>query len=230
MPDAFVDAPPAEAGTEEVSVLIVDDSGVIRHGLRALLGATALLRVVGEASNGQQALALARELRPDVVLLDVKLGPPPDGVEVARELSGSARVLMLTFSDEPATIREALAAGAAGYLVHGHFDAADLAASVLGAARGTAVFSPQVVAELRSSLAAAPAPLARQSGHGLTDRELEIMDLIAAGLTNTEIAARSYLAVKTVRNHVNHIFAKLHVTTRAEAVSLWLGGRSGPDS
>lgn len=226
MPD---DPPEGADGPAEgpVAVLVVDDSAVIRHGLRSLLAAAPELEVVGEAANGEEALALARRLRPDVVLLDVKMGRPPDGVAVARELAGSCRVLMLTFSDEPSTIRDALAAGAVGYLVHGHFDAADLATSVLGAARGTAVFSPQVLDELRSSLARAPAParaLDHRAGFGLTDRELEIMDMIAAGLSNTEIATRSYLAVKTVRNHVNHIFAKLHVTSRAEAVSLWLGG------
>lgn len=218
---------PADA-PQEVTALIVDDSAVIRHGLRGLLAATPDLRVVGEAANGEEALALAKRLRPDVVLLDVKMGRPPDGVAVARELAGMCQVLMLTFSDEPSTIRDALAAGAVGYLVHGHFEAADLGASVLGAARGTGVFSPQVLTELRSSLAAAPAPPAQHRAEfGLTGRELEIMDLMASGLSNTAIAARSYLAVKTVRNHVNHIFAKLHVTSRAEAVSLWLGGRPG---
>ena len=224
MSGAPAEGSPGPGGTP-VSALIVDDSAVIRHGLRALLEATPELTVVGEASNGEEAIALARRLRPDVVLLDVKMGRPPDGVAVARELAGSCQVLMLTFSDEPSTIREALRAGAVGYLVHGHFDAADLAVSVLGAARGTGVFSPQVLDELRSSLLETPSvPVEHRSQFGLTDRELEIMDLIAAGLSNTEIAAQSYLAVKTVRNHVNHIFAKLHVSSRAEAVSLWLGG------
>ena len=224
MSGAPAEGSPGPCGTA-VSALIVDDSAVIRHGLRALLEATPELTVVGEASNGEEAIELARRLRPDVVLLDVKMGRPPDGVAVARELADTCRVLMLTFSDEPSTIREALRAGAVGYLVHGHFDAADLAVSVLGAARGTGVFSPQVLDELRSSLVEAPSvPVEHRSQFGLTDRELGIMDLIAAGLSNTEIAAQSYLAVKTVRNHVNHIFAKLHVSSRAEAVSLWLGG------
>lgn len=224
MPDAATDGPPTPPG-DVVSALVVDDSAVVRHGLRALLEASPELAVVGEACNGEEALALARRLRPDVVLLDVKMGRPPDGVAVARELAGTCRVLMLTFSDEPSTIRDALRAGAVGYLVHGHFDASDLAGSVLAAARGTGVFSPQVIDELRSSLSGAPSlATEHRARFGLTDRELEIMDLIAAGLSNTEIAARSYLAVKTVRNHVNHIFAKLHVASRAEAVSLWLGG------
>jgi DNA-binding NarL/FixJ family response regulator len=217
--------PDGSAGARRVSALIVDDSAVIRHGLRALLDASPDLTVVGEAANGEEALELARRLRPDVVLLDVKMGRPPDGVAVARELATTSRVLMLTFSDEPSTIREALRAGAIGYLVHGHFDAGDLVGSVLGAARGTGVFSPQVLDELRSSLDRSPSvPSQHRSQFGLTERELEIMELIAAGLSNTEIAAQSYVAVKTVRNHVNHIFAKLHVSSRAEAVSLWLGG------
>ncbi len=214
-----------EAGVHPVSILIVDDSAVIRQGLRALLEATPELVVVGDASNGDEALEMARRLNPDVVLLDVKMGRPPDGVAVARELSDRCRVLMLTFSDEPTTIREAVMAGAVGYLVHGHFDAGDLVSSVLGAARGTGVFSPQALDALRSSLTdPAPPDLSHRSQFGLTDREVEIMDLIAAGLTNAEIAKKSFVAVKTVRNHVNHIFAKLNVASRAEAVSLWLGG------
>lgn len=214
-----------QARPERVTILIVDDSAVIRQGLRALLRAAPELVVVGDAANGTEALEMARRLDPDVVLLDVKMGRPPDGIAVARELSSQCQVLMLTFSDEPATIREAVMAGAVGYLVHGHFDTSDLVGSVLGAARGTGVFSPQAVDALRSSLAdPAPPDLSHRAGFGLTEREMEIMDLIAAGLTNAEIAKKSFVAVKTVRNHVNHIFAKLNVSSRAEAVSLWLGG------
>lgn len=219
------DTSTAPAQIHQVSVLIVDDSAVIRQGLRALLGATPEIVVVGEASNGTEAQEMARRVEPDVVLLDVKMGRPPDGIAVAKELSSRCRVLMLTFSDEPATIREAVMAGAVGYLVHGHFDVTDLVGSVLGAARGTGVFSPQAVDALRSSLNdPAPPDLSHRGQFGLTEREIEIMDLIAAGLTNAEIAKKSFVAVKTVRNHVNHIFAKLSVTSRAEAVSLWLGG------
>lgn len=214
-----------QPGPNQVSVLIVDDSAVIRQGLRALLQATQELVVVGDASNGTEALEMAGRLDPDVVLLDVKMGRPPDGIAVAKELSSRCQVLMLTFSDEPETIREAVIAGAGGYLVHGHFDAGDLVTSVLGAARGAGMFSRQAVAALRASLTdPVPPDLSHRSQFGLTEREVEIMDLIAAGLSNTEIAKKSFVAVKTVPNHVNHIFAKLNVASRAEAVSLWLGG------
>lgn len=211
---------------QPVSVLIVDDNPVIRQGLRALLASAPQLAVVGEAGNGEEALELARRLRPAVVLLDVRM-PRRDGISVAQELAGRCRVLMLTFSDEPSTIRDAVLAGAAGYLVHGQFDAEELVANVLNVARGTGVFSPQVVEQLRSSLAdPAPVVAERRTEFDLTQRELEVMDLVAAGLSNSEVARRCYVAEKTVKNHVNHIFAKLHVTSRAEAVSLWLGGQA----
>lgn len=210
-----------------MSVLIVDDNPVIRQGLRALLASAPQLAVVGEAGNGEEALELARRLRPAVVLLDVRM-PRRDGISVAQELADQCRVLMLTFSDEPSTIRDALLAGADGYLVHGCFDADELVGSVLNVVRGTGVFSPQVVEGLRSSLAdPAPVVAEHRTAFGLTERELEVMDLVAAGLSNSDVARRCYVSEKTVKNHVNHIFAKLHVTSRAEAVSLWFGGQAG---
>lgn len=208
-----------------VSVLVVDDNDVIRQGLRSLLESAPQLVVVGEAGNGEEALEVARRVRPDVVLLDVRM-PRRDGISAAQELAGRCRILMLTFSDEPSTIREALLAGAAGYLVHGQFDADELVGSVLNVARGSGVFSPPAVEALRASLAdPAPVAVGHRSAFGLTERELEVMDLVATGLSNSEVANRCYVSEKTVKNHVNHIFAKLHVTSRAEAVSLWLGGQ-----
>lgn len=209
-----------------VRVLIADDSDVIRHGLRALLSASDAVELVGEARDGEEALALAAALDPDVVLLDVRM-PRRDGVAVAAELSSRARVLMLTFSDEPATIQEALRAGATGYLVHGQFDADDLVDAVVSAAGGTGTFSPSAVSVLRASIGAAPAA-AERDHFGLTEREREIMDLVAEGLRNGEIAGRCFVAEKTVKNHLNRIFAKLGVESRPQAMALWLNGTRAP--
>jgi DNA-binding NarL/FixJ family response regulator len=209
-----------------VSVLVVDDNAVVRSGLCGLLGASAALHVVGEAWDGERAVELTRTLQPDVVLLDVRM-PRRGGVSAAREISQLSRVLMMTFTEDHETVREAVDAGAAGYLVHGAFDASDLVSSVLAVARGSGVFSAEALAALRSGPAEQPQRLEQPPDHrdlGLSERQSQIMDLIAAGLTNGEIAARCYLAEKTVKNHVNRIFAALGVRTRAEAVSLWLGG------
>jgi DNA-binding NarL/FixJ family response regulator len=206
-----------------VSVLVVDDNPVVRSGLRALLEVSPELHVVGEGWNGEEAVELARRLQPDVVLLDVRM-PHRDGVSAAADISGVSRVLMMTFTDDAEVVREALAAGASGYLVHGAFDAADLVGSVLSVARGSGVFSAAAVEALRALPEVAPPPEpAPRPDFGLSERQAEVMEHIAAGLTNLQIARACYLSEKTVKNHINHIFARLGVRTRAEAVSLWLG-------
>lgn len=208
-----------------VSVLVVDDNAVVRSGLRGLLDASPEVHVVGEAWDGEQALDLARRLQPDVVLLDVRM-PRKDGVAVAQQISAATRVLMTTFTDDADTVRQAVEAGASGYLVHGAFEAAELVGSVLAVARGSGVFSGVALNALRTPAAQLPAPprAPRWQELGLSERQGEIMELIAGGLSNSAIAARCYLAEKTVKNHINRIFAALGVTTRAEAVALWYGG------
>jgi DNA-binding NarL/FixJ family response regulator len=226
-----------------VSVLIVDDNRIVRTGLRGLLEASPEIHVVGEAWDGQQAVELARSLQPDVTLLDVQM-PHRDGVSAAGEVARHSRVLMMTFTDDPAVVRDAVAAGAQGYLVHGAFDADDLVASVLAVSRGSGIFSSAALSALTRpdpraaepagpsqraapsapSSAAAPEPAPWES-LGLSERQAEIMRLIAGGLTNGEIAARCFLSEKTVKNHINRIFAALGVRSRAEAVSLWFGGQ-----
>lgn len=205
----------------EVRALVVDDNPITRMGLRAVLSLSNDVVVVGEAATASEAVQQAVALQPDVVLLDVNLDEPGDGIDVAEVLAPRTRVVMLTLDDSDATIRRALLAGAVGYIVHGAFDPEELAASLVGAARGTGTFSPKVVETLRMSLAAPP-PEKRRPEFGLTEREIEIMDLIAQGLPNDEIARRCYVAPKTVKNHVTNIFSKLNVKSRAEAVSLWL--------
>lgn len=203
-----------------ISVLVVDDNPVVRSGLLALLGLDPRLRVVGEAGNGDQAVVMVRSLRPDVTLMDVQM-PRRDGISAAAELSGLTKVLMTTFSDTPEVVHAAVDAGAVGYLVHGTFAEADLVACVLAAAAGNGVFGAPALAALRTGR---PTPAPVRPDHDLSTRQVEIMDLVAAGHPNAEIARALFLAEKTVKNHINHIFARLGVRSRAEAVALWLGG------
>ena len=210
-------------------VLIVDDSDVVRMGLRSLLGASAKLMIVGEARNGEQAVELTRKLQPDVVLLDVRM-PHRDGVSVVAEISAFATVIMLTFSDEPEVVRSAVAAGASGYLVHGMFDAGTLAQTVRGAASGNGAFTAGALDALRPSLRRGLiATGLREGAHPLTQRQMEVMEVIAAGRTNPQIAHDLFLSEKTVKNHINQIFARLDVGSRAEAIAVWLGTSSTED-
>jgi len=220
--DDRIDEPAARSGP--VTVAICDDNQVIRMGLRSLLDADPLVHVVGEAGDGEAAVALVRATTPDVTLLDVRM-PRRDGVWAAAEIRGLTRVLMLTYSDAPDVVRAALEAGAEGYLVHGQFRPADLVAAVCSVAEGSSVLSGAALQAVRSALvapAAASAPV--RPDVGLSPREIDIMGLISEGKTNQQIARECFLSEKTVKNHVNHIFAKLGVRSRAEAVSLWLGG------
>ncbi len=203
-----------------VKVGIVDDSAVMRRGIRALLETDDELEIVGEAGDGDAALALLADERPDVILLDVRM-PSRDGLSVVRELTESTRVLMLTFSDESDVIHTALEEGAVGYLVHGTFDADRLAFMVRAAAEGTGTLSGPALEALRAGLAPTASP-ARDT-HDLSERQVEVMDLVAAGKSNGAIAKELFLSEKTVKNHINQIFAKLAVTSRAEAIVAWLG-------
>ncbi|MCC2335884.1 response regulator [Cellulomonas wangsupingiae] len=214
--------------TAEVSVVVVDDNAVIRMGLRSLLGAMATVRVVGEAGDGEEAVRVVRETVPDVVLLDVRM-PRRDGVQVAAEVRAWSKVLMLTYSDAPEVVRAAVEAGAVGYLVHGQFDAGELERTILAVAQGSFVLSSPAAVAMRSAWSSPAAPAAPvRPDAGLSSREIEVMELVAAGRTNGDIARECFLSEKTVKNHINHIFAKLGVRTRAEAVSVWLGGSTSP--
>jgi DNA-binding NarL/FixJ family response regulator len=215
--------------TEAVRVLLADDNAVLRMGMASLLASDDRIALVAEAENGREAVELADLHRPDVVVLDVRM-PEMDGVAAAARMPEGTRILMLTYSDEPEVINTALASGAHGYLVHGSHTPEEILNAVLSAARGMSVFGPAASAVIfdparldgRGARAGTDDAAARAAGHGLTAREVEILDLVAAGRTNREIATACFLAEKTVKNHINRIFAKLGVTTRAEAVSLWL--------
>lgn len=216
-------APLSPDAQPPVRALVVDDNAVIRMGLVSLLEASGRVEVVGEAANGPEAINQADACQPDVILLDVRM-PLADGVQVAPALAARARVLMLTYSDDPDIVSGALRAGATGYIVHGHADPDELVRAVVGTARGEVFLSPGPAATLVADWRDAPrVATPDRERFGLSTREREVMDLIAAGKANVAIAEELYLSEKTVKNHVNRIYAKLGVTTRTEAVAIWLG-------
>lgn len=214
--------------TTSLRILIVDDSPVVRMGLRALLSTEDDLEVVGEAGDGDEGMELASDVEPDVVLLDVRM-PKRDGISVIAELAATATVIMMTFTEETHIIQDALHRGASGYLVHGTFDAQFLAAMIRQCAAGSGAFSGPALAALRGGtkdLGATTTDGVRAGGGpqttALSPRQIEVMELVAEGRTNQQIAAQLFLAEKTVKNHINAIFSELGVDSRAAAIVLWL--------
>lgn len=207
----------------KVSVVIVDDNAVVRMGLRSLMGTHDRIEVIGEASDGLEAVEQVKALNPDVVLCDVRM-PRASGIDVARTIASMSHLVMLTSVDEPAVVHAAIDAGARGYLVYTKDTSDEIAATVLAVARGATILGPEAAAALTISSAAEKRQ--EPSGWGLSPRENEIMGLIVQGRSNREIATEFFLAEKTVKNHINRIFGKLGVTTRAEAIVLWGPGGS----
>ena len=199
-----------------IRVLIVDDHAVVRSGLRLLLEREADLQVVGEAGSADEAVRAARLEKPDVVLLDVVM-PGRSGIEVTGdviEASKGAKVLVLSMQDDPSYVREAFAAGAAGYLLKEGADS-ELVQAVRQVADGGRYVHPT----LGARLAQAEVEAARRAeADPLSDREREVLRLLALGHTNQEIASRLYISVRTAETHRAHIMQKLRLGTRAELV------------
>jgi DNA-binding NarL/FixJ family response regulator len=201
-----------------VSVLLVDDHPLVRQGLRAVLTATDDLVVAGEASDGRAAVELAAALRPDVVIMDLQL-PELHGIDATKEIVAArpgTAVLVLTMFEDDDLVFSAMAAGAAGYLLKGA-DGTDIITAVRAAAAGQAVFGAALAQRLRAWFAPGPRPQAEPFPQ-LTQREREILDGVAAGLTNGEIAQRMFLSAKTVANNVSNILAKLQLPERSQAI------------
>jgi DNA-binding NarL/FixJ family response regulator len=204
-----------------IRVLVADDQALVRAGFRAILEAQDDLEVVGEAADGAEAVAMGRELGPDVVLMDVRM-PGVDGIEATRLLlrdGDGPRVLMLTTFDLDEYVYRAMKAGASGFLLK---DAPreQLVSGVRTVAAGDALLAPPLVRRLVEDFVRRPAPGAQPPVEleELTERELEVLTLISRGLSNSEIATRLFLSEATVRTHVTHILAKLGLRDRVQAV------------
>jgi DNA-binding NarL/FixJ family response regulator len=200
------------------TVLIADDHPLVLSGLRALLETLDGIEVVGQAADGREAVSLATSVRPDVVVMDLQM-PRLDGVEATREivarLPGTA-VLVLTMHDDDASVFAAVRAGARGYLLKGAAQE-DVARAIAAVSRGEAIFGPALAGRLIRFFNGAPVSPSLPFPQ-LTEREREILDLMAGGLTNAEIAGRLFLSSKTVSNNVTVIFDKLQVAGRSKAI------------
>ena len=205
-------------------VLIADDHPLFRSGLRALLGAVPDMAVAGEATTGEEAVALATKLQPDVIVMDLQM-PGISGIEATRRIldqSPHLGVLVVTMFEDDYSVFAAMRTGAKGYVLK-DTDEEDMLHAIRAAGKGETIFSPAVARRVidfftgaRRSEAERDVPA--RSFPELTSREREVLDLIAQGLSNPEIAARLYLSPKTVRNHISNIFAKLQVADRAQAI------------
>ncbi|MFD1146904.1 response regulator [Saccharothrix hoggarensis] len=195
-----------------IRVVIVDDHPVVRDGLRGMLGGAGDVEVVGEAADGEEAVAVVRAVRPDVVLMDLRM-PGVDGVTAIERLRGfPTRVLVLTTYDTDSDVLPAIKAGATGYLVKDTPRDA-LFRAVRSAAKGEAVLSPSVATRLLGQVR-------QPAAEPLSDREVEVLGLIARGCTNRDAAAKLFISEATVKTHLVHVYAKLGVKDRAAAVAV----------
>jgi DNA-binding NarL/FixJ family response regulator len=208
--------------TEPIRVLVVDDHALFRRGLEMVLAQEADIDVVGEAGDGAEAVVLASELLPDVVLMDVRM-PRRGGIDACTAIKAavpSARIVMLTISDEEADLYEAIKAGASGYLLK-EISIDEVAAAIRAVSGGQSLINPSMASKLLTEFATMirrsderqqlPAPR-------LTERELEVLKLVATGLNNRDIAKKLFISENTVKNHVRNILEKLQLHSRMEAV------------
>jgi DNA-binding NarL/FixJ family response regulator len=201
---------------EPLRVLVADDHPVFRDGLRALLAATPETEPVGEAATGEEAVAATLELQPDVVVMDLHM-PSLNGIEATRQIvatSPHVAVLVLTMLEDDESVFAAMRAGARGYLLKGAGQD-EIARAIQAVASGEAIFGPAIAERVLEYFSA---PRSHEPFPELTARERELLELIAQGRSNQEIARHFVLSPKTVRNHVSNIFTKLQVADRAQAI------------
>ncbi len=204
---------------QPLRVLICDDHTLFRDGLRALIASAPDLELAGEATTGEEAVELAAQLLPDVILMDIKM-PGINGIEATRQILNSnphIRVLMVTMFEDDQSVFTAMRAGARGYILKGAKHD-EMLRAIRAAGSGEAIFSPAIATRLIDFFGGLRVEALPQTFPELTDREREILDLIAQGWSNAEIARQLSLSAKTVANHVSNIFSKLQVADRAQAM------------
>ena len=211
-----------EADGDVIRVLIADDQELFRRGLNVVLHTEDNIQVVAEASNGEEAIAKAEEFAPDVVLMDIRM-PRVSGIEATRAIRDTVpttKILMLTVSDEDSDLYEAIKAGANGYLLK-DISIEEIADSVRAVVQGQSLISPSMASKLLSEfnvLSKRAEERQQLPAPALTSRELEVLKLVAKGMSNREIADELYISENTVKNHVRNILEKLHLHSRMEAV------------
>lgn len=204
---------------ESIRILLADDHPVYRDGLSALLSSVTGIEVVGTAADGRQAVALARDLQPDVVVMDVQM-PELNGIEATRQITADSPhtgVVVLTMSEDDATVFAAMRAGALGYLLKGA-NQTEILRAITAVSKGEAIFGAVIARRVAEYFQPTGRAATETAFPTLTAREREILDLLAAGRSNGDIASVLFLSPKTVRNNVSNVFAKLHVADRAEAI------------
>jgi len=221
-----------DGGEQPLRVLLADDQRVVREGLSMLLGLLPRIEVVGTAADGEEAFAMALELRPDVVLMDLRM-PRCDGIEATRRLRDArpeSRVIALTTYADDASVLAAIRAGARGFLTK-DAGAEEIQDAIAAVARGEAALDPAVQRHVVAALSSEDAGGGAEAylPDGLTAREAEVLGLIAEGLSNAEIAERLVVSPATVKSHINHLFAKANLRDRAQAVTYaYRHGLAGP--
>src|SRR5438093_6282277 len=207
---------------ERLRVLIVDDHALFRRGLQMVLRQEADIDVIGEAADGNEAVEMAQESMPDVILMDVRM-PHRTGIEAThqiKELLPHVKILMLTISDEEADLYEAIKAGASGYLLK-EIPIEEVSDAIRSVWAGQSRISPSMASKLLTEFAAiskATEERPQMPAPRLTEREMEVLKLVAQGLNNRDIAKKLYISENTVKNHIRNILEKLHLHSRMEAV------------
>ena len=204
---------------DTIRIIIADDHTLLRDGLKALFASVPDIEVIGEAETGAGVITIADQLQPDVILMDIQM-PGINGIQATRQIvekHPDIGVIVVTMYKDDDSVFAAMRAGARGYILKGA-DQEEMLRAIRSVARGEAMFGPEIATRLVNFFSSSPADLSPQAFPDLTNREHEVLELIAQGLNNQAIASRLSISEKTVRNHISNIFNKLQVVDRAQAI------------